>query len=247
MRSRRRSAPLILVLALAAVPVLAQGAAPTGSFTAVDNAWNAAAGGSTVVIAKGGTVTFAYPSGTGQHNVVFGSSAPTACVPPLPAGGQGPGWSSTCTFAEVGDYAFVCGVHDAMTGTVSVVANGTTPPPPPGAVGLAASELKLKRSQRGRSVKGSIRVARAGSRLDVRALVRRKALGETKSGKRRVGRFLRTSVGGARVSFKVSLSKTARRALSRRGRLRITVEIAVTPLAGAKFTTKKTVTLRAPA
>lgn len=245
--------PVILALGLAAVllPALAQSVPPpaAGSFTAVDNAWNAAGGGKTVTIAKGGTVSFGYPSGGSTHNVVFDSKAPQLCtqtapaptgaVPPLPATPSSPGWSGKCTFADLGDYKFHCGLHGAtMSGTVKVAAD-TAPVTP------AAKNLKLKKSQRGTSVKGSVDVTNDGSSVDVRAFARLKALGINKVGQRKVGRFVDLSVDAETKSFKVKLNKAGRRAVRRNGVLKLTVSITVTPPAsGKRYQEFKTVKLR---
>jgi plastocyanin len=140
--------------AVAVLPALASGGAPastaassapmTGSFTAVDYAWNAAGGGNTVTIAPGGTVSFSYPSGGSIHNAAFDSAQPTSCtqtagastgsVPPLPNPAAGQGWSGSCTFNTPGTYTFHCQIHSYMTGTIVVGSGGgtttttTTPP-----------------------------------------------------------------------------------------------------------------------
>jgi plastocyanin len=129
----------LLGLAVAVLPGLAAGdPANTGTFTAVDYAWNAAGGGHTVTIAQGGTVSFSYPSGASVHNAAFDSAQPTSCtqtagsstgkVPPLPNPAAGPGWSGSCTFNTPGTYTFHCAIHpQTMTGTIVVQASGTTP------------------------------------------------------------------------------------------------------------------------
>jgi hypothetical protein len=92
---------------------------------------------STATILPGGTVTFAYPTGTSSHNVVFTGPQPTSCtqtaaapgyrigpVPPLPAVAEAPGWSGYCTFNTPGTYPFDSAADGpAMSGTVVV---GTT-------------------------------------------------------------------------------------------------------------------------
>jgi plastocyanin len=127
----------LLGLAVAVLPGLAAGnPANTGSFTAVDYAWNAAGGGHSVTIAQGGTVSFSYPSGASVHNAAFDSAQPTSCtqtagsstgkVPPLPNPAAAPGWSGSCTFNTPGTYTFHCQIHPNMLGTVVVQASGTT-------------------------------------------------------------------------------------------------------------------------
>ena len=129
----------LLGAAVAAVPGLAAGSSPpnNASFTAVDYAWQAAGGGNKVVIAQGGTVSFAYPSGSSAHNADFASgAAPSVCmqtsgtsggaVPPLPHQPTPPAWAGTCTFNTAGTYTFHCDAHPGMTGTIVVEAPGGT-------------------------------------------------------------------------------------------------------------------------
>jgi plastocyanin len=126
------------------VPALARGEAARtadASIVAVDpHEFQDAghSGDSTVEVPVGGTVSFAYPSGGSQHNVVFNAPQPASCVqqtgivitaaPPLPGFAQPPGWSGECTFATAGTYTFYCGVHPEMTGTV-IVGDPATPTP----------------------------------------------------------------------------------------------------------------------
>jgi plastocyanin len=271
-KGRKRYLPLILALGVGVglLPSLAQGVAPpsTSSFTAVAGPkWAAPDGSKTVYIAPDGVVTFSNPTTT-HHNVTFHESTlmpascteigpdPSAMVPPLPPTGIAGPWSGTCTFASVGTYTFHCTIHLGMKGTV-IVANqlptpttttggggGTMTTEPPEQIPPAASTLKLKSHQKGKSVKGSILIDRASSKLDVRALVTRKTLGLSGSGHKRVGRFLRKSIGGKKVSFKISLSHKAKTSLKNKGKLKIRIEITVTPDVGETFTKTKTVTLK---
>jgi plastocyanin len=257
-RAHRRYLPLVLALTIGAglLPALAHGGATpsTGTVTASDpHKWTAGGGGSTVTIAKGGTVTFAYPNGMTQHNVVFDTLQPQACtqtfppasgsVPPLPSHPLFAAWSGKCTFATAGDYKFHCGLHgNLMTGTVKVV-DDTVPP----TSGPAAKALKIKRKQRGGSVKGSIEITRAGTSLDVRAFARTKDLGGTNVGQqKRVGRFARLSLDAKVKNFTVKLNKKARNALRNKGKLRLTLTITVTPQAGKIYSKTKHVALKPP-
>jgi plastocyanin len=124
-------------LAVAALPTIASGDPPSsGSFTAVDDSWNAGGGGNSVSIAPGGTVTFSYPTGFTSHNADFTGSAPSSCtqttgtnsgaVPPLPHNPTTQGWSGTCTFNAPGTYTFQCDMHPFMTGSVVVGSGGGT-------------------------------------------------------------------------------------------------------------------------
>jgi plastocyanin len=97
----------------------------------------------------------------------------------------------------------------------------------------AASRVTLSRTQRGQVVKGSLAIARAGSRLRVDILAKRK----------RLGRTTRTVAAG-RASFTVKLNARAKRTLQRTRRLTLTVRITVTPPSGPAFTTTRTVSLR---
>ncbi|MEY2514442.1 MAG: hypothetical protein QOJ89_1800 [bacterium] len=249
MRSRTRQLSLVAIVVAAAAGGLvlgsaAQGQAPsTAAIVAYDNVFRTVAGNeANVTIVAGGHVDFTYPEGSSRHNVVFTGKQPSVCgisqppssltSAPLPSTPTGPLWEGGCDFAETGAYPFVCGLHSNMTGNVTVVAPGTTPPPPP-PVAPAASSLRVTSVQRGTSVRGSVRVRNAGSRLLARAFARRGALsGGTSTAQVAVGRQLRSSVPATRVSFSVPLSAAARRALRRSGRLAITLRLTVTPPSG---------------
>lgn len=127
------------------VPALARGEAARSADASVvvfDNGFRDGAqadpNDSTVEIAPGGTVSFAYPTGGAAHNVHFDTAQPSSCVqqtgvvitaaPPLPAFSQPAGWSGECTFNAAGTYTFFCDAHHEMTGKVIV---GTAPTPTP--------------------------------------------------------------------------------------------------------------------
>jgi plastocyanin len=97
----------------------------------------------------------------------------------------------------------------------------------------AASRLTLSRTQRGQAVKGSLAIARAGSRLRVEVLSKRKRVGSTTR-----------SVNTGRASFTVTLDRGAKRTLQRGRKLTLTVRITVTPPSGRSFTATKAVSLR---
>src|SRR5436305_1519102 len=219
----------------------------------------------TIVLA-GSTVTFTHAAGPYPHNVDFtGGPQPASCtqadppgggaVPPMPAAPSGAAWSGTCTFATAGRYDFFCDLHTGMRGSITVLGGGggpppppppppppgapPPPPPPPGAppTGAAASLLRVTNPQRSLTLRGSIVVRSAKSRLLARAFARRGALSGGRSTVQvAVGRQLRASVGPGRVSFSVALSTTARRALRRNGRLAITLRMTVDPISGATYT-----------
>jgi hypothetical protein len=92
-------------------------------------------------------------------------------------------------------------------------------------------------------VRGSIVVARDGSRLGVKLLAKPSALGRRGRARVRVGSATKTVNAGA-ATFSVPLSRAARKALARRGKLALTVTITVTPPSGTPFSAKKTVTLK---
>jgi plastocyanin len=248
------------------VPAVAVAEAPpsTGTINAVDIAWeNPATGQSKVVIAPGGTVNFSYPSGGTIHNVVFNGASPTSCTqtagpnsgpaPPLPATPSGPGWAGTCNFDAEGTFAFVCGFHAGMNG--SVVVSSTIPAEPPsgggggsggGAAdtgGPAASKLVVAAVQRGGAVRGSVVVAGAGSRLGVDLLARRSALGGSGAKLVSVGRISKAVGAGKRV-FSVALSGAAKRTVADAGRFAVTVKVKVTPARGAAFAATKAVVVK---
>jgi plastocyanin len=191
--------------------------------------------------------------------------APSGAVPPLPSSGTAPGWSGQCTFNAPGVYKFVCGVHpNVMTGSITVPDPGggspppapppgppppppvapPPPPPPPAATGPAASALRVTNPQRGFTLRGSVAVRSAGSRLLARAFARRGALSGGRSTVQvQVGRQLRSSVGPGRVSFSVPINAAARRALRRNSRLAITLRLTVDPATGTTYTAHRTIIL----
>jgi DUF1680 family protein len=113
-------------------------------------------------------------------------------------------------------------------------------PKPPGAAGRTPSVARI---QRGNVVRGSLIVARAHSRLQVELMATRSALGSKGHGDVRVGRSVKSSVGGKRIEFAVALDAAARRALRRHGKLTLNVKVMVTPQTGAPYTVTKVVTL----
>jgi plastocyanin len=261
------SQPLVAaVLALAAVAALlaaapARAQAPgSAAIFAEDDAFRTASGGpADVTIAAGGHVDFSYFSGNSRHNVVFTAARPSVCgisegpagtTAALPEQPSPASWAGGCDFDTPGTYPFVCALHSSMTGSVTVVAASASGPPPPADVelapGPAATSLRVRSSQRGFTVRGSVLVDRAGSRLRARALVRRRALYGGRSARLvEVGRTTRTRVGGARATFAVKLDAAARRALRRAGRLPVSLRLTVTPPHGRSYAATRTVILRA--
>jgi plastocyanin len=239
----------------AAAPALGYGD-PGGSFTAIDYAWQAnGTDATTLTVAPGQTVTFGYPAGTSTHDIHFTGNQPSSC-PGQPTFPQRKGWTATCTFDAAGSYPFVCDVHPQMQGTV-VVANpapptptvtptpdpGTDPvatpgatatPPAPGAgpapTAKPATTLKVKLAskQKGTRLRGTVTVAQSASRLEV----------TVKSGKTKVGTWLKRSTRKGTVTFSVPLNAKARRALKVKRRLKLAVTVALTP-PGGKLLTKR--------
>jgi plastocyanin len=109
----------------------------------------------TVTIATGERLTLANAGGT--HNFVFQDGA----YPPDPAPPDDAAWDGLGrTFAQAGTYAFVCGAHPQMVGSVVVQDPAATPtptptpvpsePPPPTvrSLKLAATTFCIKRCAR---------------------------------------------------------------------------------------------------
>ncbi|HEX5307983.1 MAG TPA: hypothetical protein VFW38_02770 [Solirubrobacteraceae bacterium] len=137
--------------------------------------------------------------------------------------------------------------------TVEPTIPGPTVPlltPPAGEPGLrlgpalVAGSLKL--STRGASVRGSVGIglAGAGGRLQLDLLAKPSALGARGSKPVLVGRFLRTSVSGGKLSFSIALSSRARTALRRRRRLALSVRVTLTPAGGKAAQLTHTLVLR---
>ena len=256
--------PRLFIGAGCALLLLAPGLAysqASGTFVAVDNAWQAnnQPGVTTLRVTQGAKVEFSYPSGAvgNGHNVDFTNMARPDC-PGVRDGGQygtAP-WKGTCTFDKVGTYDFVCTVHtqENMKGRVIVEAPQATPTPTatadpypsPGATATptptptpqaqpqTALAVRLATAQRGTRVRGRVEVKQGASRLEV----------TLRRGRLRVGRSTRTVAAAGTVTFSVPLNATSRRTLRRRGRLDVTVAVALTPPGGSKLTRSQRVRLR---
>lgn len=259
-------AAAVLAAVLGATPAAAQEPATLQWVLAVDNEFLTEEGGpANVTIAAGGHVNFSYFEGNSRHNVVFPGARPTVCgvdegpagtTAALPTVPSPPGWEGGCDFDVAGTYAFVCGLHSDMTGSVTVVQTGASPPPPPADLpevalpgDAAGGGLSVATQQRGYRVRGSVLVQRGGVRLLAQAFAQRRALYAGSRSRRqiRVGRHARTTGGGVRVQFSTALNRAARSALRRTGRLLIRLRVAVTPAEGAPYTATRTVILRPPA
>ena len=217
--------------------------------------WNAIGGGNAVAIALGGTVTFDVATGE-PHDASFEPSSGAACsvaggqfttrIPPAPAAA----WSGNCTFSQPGYHAFVCTVHREMTGEVAVAgadgalppAHRRAPPPPPhpatrrpttsppADAAALRPVFRLDGRQRGAVVRGSIANAGPAATATIDISARRRDLSTARrapAGSIRLIRLTRRSSAAGRLTFAAALSPAARRALTRRGRLSITLRVTV--------------------
>jgi plastocyanin len=228
-------------------------------------------GPSTVTIAPGGAVGFQYPAGdppqgTSAHSVVFQNPPSTpSCsgVPQTNGAGQAAPWSGSCTFSAPGTYSFYCGVHGvAMSGTVKVAAPGptgtgtdpttgtgpnsgtttgtttvTATGQPPGAA-PDASAFAVASSQKGTSVKGSVTIGYDRSSLSAVLTASGKLAKLTT-----VGSLVKSRLKAGPLRFSVPLSKRGKRALKRRHRLTLRLQVRVRAPNGSSTTLAKTVKL----
>lgn len=142
--------------------------------------------------------------------------------------------------------------------TTTATTTSVTSTPPPGSVGSpgvvagsplagsASTAIKVTSTQHGSSVRGSLDVspAGAGGRLEVDLLAATASLARKHAKQVRIGRFLRASLVAGKLSFSISLNAQAKRALHRRHRLPVVVQIALTPPHGAPVTATRSVILR---
>ncbi len=124
------------------------------------------------------------------------------------------------------------------------------PPPPPGTGPSGTSPggvtIKVGAQQRGTGVRGTITGAERSSAATIEVRAKR---GDVRaSGKRSdtiaVGRRSAKTSGSGGLDFLVKLNEKARAALSRRGKLALTVRVSVAPPAGATVRKTFQVTLR---
>jgi hypothetical protein len=150
----------------------------------------------------------------------------------------------------------VSGAETTTTSTTATTTTTTTPQPVttstptgPSSLPLApgtVAGVSLGASQRGRAVRGSVRVASAyaGGRLEVDLLASRASLaGAGAAAPARVGRIVRTSLRAGKMPFSVPVNARARGALARHRRLPLTVEITLAPASGPPSFASRRVTL----
>jgi hypothetical protein len=119
----------------------------------------------------------------------------------------------------------------------------------PLAPALVEGSLKLSSPRHGSSVRGSVEVSEsaAGERLEVDLLANSASLAKVRhkrSTSTVVGRLVRASVPAGKVFFSISLSARAKSALHRHHKLALTVQIVLTPVAGAPVSVARSVVLR---
>jgi plastocyanin len=228
----------------------------SASITAKDPySFDNGAGGNTVSIAAGGTVTFSYPTGVSAHNVVFDTAQPTSCTG-MPTSPSPSGWTGDCTFESYGTYAFHCGLHSFMTGKVQVPDPNAPPPtaptdtaPAPGGGGPppagepAPPVVKVARRQRGTVVRGSVTTPAGPSKIAVTALVAKSGL-SARVRRVKIGSVTKTSKSTGTTAFSITINRAARRALHRRHRLSVSLRLVITPDTGTAVKKTMTVALR---
>jgi hypothetical protein len=212
---------------------------------------------SKVTIAAGGEVMFTDHASTAAA-VLWMGSAPACTGVPTSAM---TGWEGKCKFEQPGTYKFESStlwpeytkyeiaVEGAATGTTPATPTTTTPttttpttPTTPSEPGHGtpleggSKALKLAGNQHGSSVRGSVKISRAGigGRLEVDLLASGAAPGKAgHSPQVRVGRLVRSSLYAGTTSFTVALNAEGKAALHRHRRLTLTVKITLTPQHGA--------------
>jgi plastocyanin len=218
----------------------------------------------TATVGAGGTVSFANPYSEVPHGLKFTGGPATPSCAGIPAAAStetgAANWHGECAFSTPGTYTFICTVHPGeMKGTITVNSDGTTtttttpttpttpttttPVEPTSGPPLLGSP-KIRSSQRGGAVKGSIDISKsgAGNRLEVDVFAKSAALAKAgRSTRVRVGRLARGSVPAGNLSFIVKLDAKARSALKRHRRLALTVRISLTPFYGESTTVTRSV------
>jgi hypothetical protein len=228
-----------------------------------------------VTIATGGEVMFTDHTSTAAA-VVWTGSAPACTGVPTSAMTNWEGkckfeqagtykFESSTLFNEGGslnytEYEIV--VEGATTSTTpttttpTTTPTTTTPTPTPSEPGPGSGSpleggskaLKLAAVEHGSSVRGSVKISKAGvgGRLEVDLLASGASLARAgHSPQVRVGRVVRSSLYAGTTSFTVPLNAKGKAALRRRRRLTLTVKVTLTPQHGAAVTATRNVVVHA--
>lgn len=223
-------------------------------------------------IAQGGTLSFEDNDSKTPTDVVWKGAAPT-CTGVVEAPPTKTGWSGTCTFATAGEYEFESeglwigaganytkykvivetagGGGTTSTSTPSSTYSTPTSSPTPTGESPTGSPLAgapaIHSSQRGTTVKGSLKIAKtgAGDRLEVDLIATAASLAKAGHTTQVVGRFVSASVSAGQQSFSVKLDTKAKKALKRHHRLALKVKITLTPVYGEATSVTRPVTLHA--
>jgi hypothetical protein len=137
------------------------------------------------------------------------------------------------------------------TGTTGTTTTPTTTTSPASLesplAGAESRAVKVAKSQRGGSVKGSLQISRAGAgdRLEVDLLATAASLAKAGRATQVVGRFVSASISAGQRPFSVKLNTKAKRALKRHHRLALKVKIVLTPAGGEALTITRSVILHA--
>jgi plastocyanin len=139
----------------------------------------------------------------------------------------------------------------AATATPTPVPGHTTPaaatptPTPTLLAGPAAPTiaLKLAASQKGRTLKGSVTVTGATSKLTVAVLAKPSTLGAKGRALKPVGSLTKSLAAGTHA-FAIKLAASAARAIQSHKKLSLTVRVTVRPATGAPFAATRTVMMR---
>jgi len=268
-RLRKRYLPLVALLGASAAVAPTIASSETPSISAYNepgvygsHSWMPA----TATVGPGGVVNFSNPYSETHHGLKFTGGPATPSCTGIPVAATEPtgatSWHGECTFSTPGTYTFICTVHPSeMKGTITVNPNGTTTtttttpttttttttpttPVEPQSVSPLVGGPSLRASQRGGIVKGSLDISKAGAgdRLEIDIFAKSASLAKAGHSTRvRLGRLVRGSVSGGKLSFAVKLNAKARSALKRHRRLALTVKITLTPVHGEPLTVTRSV------
>jgi plastocyanin len=190
-----------------------------------------------------GSCTFAQP-GTYTFYCTVHGAAMSGTISVASAGGEPPGTTTTPTTpaGSTGTGGGATGQPGASVPGGSQPGLGASP-----LLGTASKALKLAPLQHGDAVHGSLAVSPAGvhGRLEIDVQAKAASLARAgRGGQVRVGKLERRSLAAGTVRFAVALNARARRALVRHGRLAVTVEIVLTPIAGKPARLQRSVVVR---